>query len=359
MPRETKYHGEIEHLQVMDKDGKIDEEEKPAISEGELKEMYWYMILTRKFDEKALKLQRQGKLGTYASSKGQEAAQVGPALAMDEKDWLFPSFREQGAYFVRGKSMIEFIQYWRGDERGTANEDRPENFVISVPVGSQIPHAVGAAWAAKKQGDNVASLVFFGDGATSEGDFHEGMNFAGTFNIPTVFLCQNNQYAISMPRKDQTGSDTLAQKALAYGFEGIQVDGNDVLATYKATKDALEKAREENKPTMIEAVTYRREDHTTADDASRYRDKEEVERWKEKDPIKRLKAYMMEKKIVEKSWFKEKAKEAEEKVEEAVDKADKVEDQDIEDIFQHHYKEMPEEHKKQLEELKSGKRGGK
>ncbi|MDY6789418.1 MAG: pyruvate dehydrogenase (acetyl-transferring) E1 component subunit alpha [Candidatus Nanohaloarchaea archaeon] len=353
MPRETKFEGKVEHLQILDKDGEVDEELEPDLSEDELKEMYWYMILARVYDEKAIKLQRQGRFGTYAPCKGQEAAQVGSAYAMDEKDdWMFPAFRETAAYFVRGFPIWKLTQYWQGDERGSAFEETPQNFMVSIPVGSQVPHAVGAAWASKKKGDKVASLVYFGDGATSEGDFHEGMNFAGNFEVPCVFVCQNNQYAISLPRNEQTGSETLAQKALAYGFKGIQVDGNDILAMWKATKEALEEARKNNRPTMIEAVTYRRQDHTTADDASRYRDEEEVEYWKERDPVDRFETYLKEKGIADDEWFEEKKEEAREKVSEAVDKAEEVEEPDISDIFDYHYEETPpvlEKQKKDLE----------
>ncbi len=352
MPRETKFSGKVEHLQILDKDGKVDKELEPDLSKEELKEMYWYMILARVYDEKAIKLQRQGRFGTYAPCKGQEAAQVGSAYALDEKDWMFPAFRESAAYFVRGFPIWKLTQYWQGDERGSAYEEQPQNFMVSIPVGSQVPHAVGAAWASKKKDDDVASLVYFGDGATSEGDFHEGMNFAGAFGVPCVMVCQNNNYAISLPRDEQTGSETLAQKALAYGFKGIQVDGNDVLAMWKATKQALEKARKENTPTLIEAVTYRREDHTTADDASRYRDEEEVEYWRKRDPIDRFEEYLKDKGIADEEWFKKKKEEAEEKVSDAVDKSEEVEEPAISDIFEYHYSETPKVLKKQLEDLK-------
>jgi pyruvate dehydrogenase E1 component alpha subunit len=351
MPEQQAFSGTVTHLQILDKDGNVDKDLEPDLSEDELKDMYWHMVLARTYDEKAIKMQRQGRFGTYAPCKGQEAAQVGSAYAMDETDWMFPAFRETAAYFVRDFPMEKLTQYWQGDERGSADPENPRNFMVSVPVGSQLPHAVGAAMAAKKQGDPIATLVYFGDGATSEGDFHEGMNFAGAFEAPTVFVCQNNQYAISVPRDEQTGAETLAQKALAYGFEGIQVDGNDILAMWKATKEALQKARQDGEPTMIEAVTYRRGDHTTADDADRYRDEEEVEYWRERDPIERFETYLKDKGIADDNWFREQHEKAEKEVKEAMNKAEDVDPPDLKDIFQYHYEEMPPELQQQYEQL--------
>jgi pyruvate dehydrogenase E1 component alpha subunit len=352
MVTEEAFDGTVEYIQVLDKDGNVDEDLEPDMSEDELKELYWYMILARVYDEKAIKLQRQGRFGTYAPCKGQEAAQVGSAYAMDEKDWLFPAFRETAAYFVRDFPPAKLTQYWQGDERGAADPDKPQNFMVAVPVGTQIPHAVGAAWASKKKDDNIASLVYFGDGATSEGDFHEGLNFAGAFDVPCVMVCQNNQYAISVPRNEQTGSETLAQKALGYGFKGVQVDGNDVLAMWKVTNEALEEARKHDTPTMIEAVTFRRGDHTTADDAERYRDEETVEYWKKRDPIDRFETYLKDRGIADDDWFQEQKDKAEQQVDEAVDKAENVDPPELEDIFKHHYNEMPDILQKQLEHLK-------
>jgi pyruvate dehydrogenase E1 component alpha subunit len=351
MPKEEAFSGTVQHLQILDKDGNVDEDLEPDLSDGELKDMYRFMVLARVYDEKAIKLQRQGRFGTYAPCKGQEAAQVGSAYAMDDKDWMFPAFRETAAYFVRGFPIKNLSQYWKGDERGAADPDKPQNFMVSVPVGSQVPHAVGAAWAAKKKDDHVASLVYFGDGATSEGDFHEGLNFAGAFNIPCVMVCQNNNYAISLPRDEQTGSETLAQKALAYGFEGIQVDGNDVLAMWKATKDALEDARKHNNPTLIEAVTYRRGDHTTADDASVYRDEDEVKYWQERDPIDRFETYLKNKGIADQEWFDQQHEEAKERVNKAIDDVEDLDDPDLKDIFAYHYDKMPPILQKQYEYL--------
>lgn len=292
MPKKVIHEFKVEFLQILDEAGIVDRALRPGLDEKEIKGFYESMVLIRTFDEKALNLQREGRLGTYASVQGQEATQVGSAAALRPSDWIFPAFREPGVSILRGLPMKMIYQYWSGDERGSAIPEDQHDFPIAIPVGTHIPHAVGAAWAAQFKGDPVAVAAFFGDGATSKGDFHEGLNFAGVFKLPIVFICQNNHWAISVPLSRQTASATLAQKAIAYGFEGIQVDGNDVFAVYTAVKNALEKARRGEGPTLIECYTYRLSDHTTADDASRYRRPEEVAAWRKKDPIVRLRAFL-------------------------------------------------------------------
>src|SRR5918995_95898 len=292
MPKKTVQSFSVEWLQILDENVMGNEELRPPLAHDDIKKLYEWMVLARVFDEKAFKLQREGRLGTYASILGQEAAQVGSAFALQGGDWMFPSFREPGASFVRGLPMRMILQYWGGDERGSSIPEGLNDFPITIPVGTQIPIAVGAAWAAKLNGKQSVVMVYLGDGATSKGDFHEGLNFAGVFAVPVVFVCQNNQWAISVPLKRQTAAKTLAQKAIAYGFPGVQVDGNDIFAVYRATSEALMRAREGGGPTFIECLTYRLGDHTTADDASRYRSREQVERWKRKDPVERLRKYM-------------------------------------------------------------------
>jgi pyruvate dehydrogenase E1 component alpha subunit len=292
MPKKVVHEFKVEYLQILDEAGRVDRALWPGLDEKEIKGFYESMVLIRTFDEKALNLQREGRLGTYASVQGQEAAQVGSAAALRPSDWIFPAFREPGVSILRGLPMRMIYQYWSGDERGSAIPEDQHNFPIAIPVGTHIPHAVGAAWGAQFKGDPVAVAAFFGDGATSKGDFHEGLNFAGVFRLPIVFICQNNHWAISVPLSRQTAAATLAQKAIAYGFEGIQVDGNDVFAVYTVVKNALEKARRGEGPTLIECFTYRLSDHTTADDASRYRRPEEVATWRKKDPIVRLRALL-------------------------------------------------------------------
>src|SRR3989344_2657393 len=321
---------EVRRLEILSPKGKL--LQKIDLKNNEIKNFYELMVLARKFDEIALKLQREGRMLTYASILGQEA-QVGVALAMQPQDWMFPSFREGGAQIARGMPIDMLYQYWMGDERGQKIPEELNNFPISIPVGSQIPHAVGAAYAMKIKNTKSASVVFFGDGATSEGDFHEAMNVAGVLKVPCVFVCQNNKWAISVPVRKQTASQTIAQKAISYGVEGLQVDGNDIFAMYEAAKYALEKARAGNGPTFIEMDTYRMSDHTTADDATKYRPQSEVNEWKSKDPILRLQMFMESKKLWSVLYEKELAERVEKQVNDAVQKAESAEPQKTTDIF--------------------------
>src|SRR5438552_7484871 len=254
------------------------------------------MVLTRTFDLKAVALQRTGRLGTYAVSLGQEAAAVGIASAMRPQDLLLPSYRDNAALLWRGVKMEEILLYWGGDERGNCSSGPSHDFPFCVPVGSQAPHAAGVAYAFRLRKQPRVAVCLFGDGATSKGDVWEAMNFAGVHKLPLVFVANNNQWAISVPLKLQTASETLAQKAIAAGFAGEQVDGNDVIAVRAATEQAIAQARAGGGPRLIEAVTYRLGDHTTADDAARYRPPEEVQaRWKE-EPITRLRSYLLSRK---------------------------------------------------------------
>ena len=349
MPRQKILDMSVDWLSVLDPKGNVDKSLEPALDNEMLEKFYRTMMLTRLFDDKAIKLQRQGRMLTYGSSLGQEATAIGSAFAMKTDDWFFPAFREHGVQIARGIPMKLMYIYWMGSE--DANLTMPQkNFTVAIPVSTQILHAVGAAWAAKILKQNIASVVYFGDGATSEGDFHEGMNFAGVFKTPTVFICQNNQYAISLPREKQTASKTLAQKALAYGFEGVQVDGNDVLAVYSATKSALEKARAGGGPTMIECYTYRMAAHTTSDDPTKYRQMAEVEEWRKKDPIKRLQIYLAKKGIWNQDYEDKLIKELTEEVEKAVEEAEAFKP-NIENMFKYVYAEMPPNLKEQMDEL--------
>ena len=238
--------------------------------------LYRTMVLTRSFDEKAIALQRTGRLGTYASALGEEAVGVGVASAMQPDDVLLPSFREQAAQIWRGAKLTELLLYWGGDERGSAFEGPAEDFPICVPVGTQFPHGCGVALAFKRRGEARAAVCVGGDGATSKGDFYEAINIAGVWRLPVVFVIANNQWAISVPRSAQSAAETLAQKAIAAGIPGEQVDGNDVIAVREASERALARARAGEGATLIEALTYRLADHTTADDARRYREDTEV-----------------------------------------------------------------------------------
>jgi len=253
------------------------------------------MLRARRLDERTLNLQRQGRLGTFAPGKGQEAGPLGTVYALRPTDWMVPSYREAAALLWRGWPMEQILLFWAGYEEGQAVPEGIRDLPLAIPVGSQLLHAVGIAWGAQIRGEDSVALTYFGDGATSEGDFHEALNFAGVFRLPVVFVCLNNQYAISVPRQRQTRAKTLAQKAIAYGFPGVQVDGNDLLAAYVAARQAVERARAGEGPTLIECVTYRIGLHTTADDPTRYRDEAEVREWELKDPLPRFRGYLMDK----------------------------------------------------------------
>jgi len=283
----------VEYTRFMDETGKLVASPPDAIKDPEwLVAAYRLMVLTRTYDAKAISLQRTGQLGTYASSLGQEAVGAVLGLAMAPEDVLAPTYREQAAQIARGCTMTELLLYWGGDERGSDYQGPREDFPLCVPIGTQNCHAVGAAYAFKLRKERRAVVCMAGDGATSKGDFYESINLAGVWKLPVVFVISNNQWAISVPRTAQTAAETIAQKAIAAGFEGLQVDGNDPIAVRWAADNALAKAREGDGPTLIEALTYRMSDHTTADDASRYRSDEELEKNRLLDPILRTRAYL-------------------------------------------------------------------
>ncbi|CAG9621711.1 pyruvate dehydrogenase (acetyl-transferring) E1 component subunit alpha [Sutcliffiella rhizosphaerae] len=287
--------------QIIDNQGNLtDKTFESKITEKLATTMYKHMLRIRTFDKKAISLQRQGRIGTYAPYEGQEASQVGSAIALNDEDWMFPSYRDHGATMTFGHSLLHILLFWNGRNEGCVPANGKRVFPPGIPIATQLPHAVGAAYAEKRKGTKNASIVYFGDGATSEGDFHEGLNFASILKAPVVFLNQNNQFAISVPLFKQMNTKTIAQKGLAYDIPSIRIDGNDVFAVYFYTMNALETARNGEGPTLIEAVTWRYGAHTTADDPSKYRDQTESEKRRESDPILRMERFLKNK-----GWFDE------------------------------------------------------
>ncbi|WP_049941757.1 pyruvate dehydrogenase (acetyl-transferring) E1 component subunit alpha [Haloterrigena turkmenica] len=348
-----------DRIRVLDADGTVVAPElEPDLADATLRSMYRDMYFSRRFDERMISLQRQGRLGTYASLAGQEGSQIGSTYALADDDMLSFQYREHGAIVSRDLPW-EYLLYWMGHEDGNAALAEIDVFPLNISIGGHLPHAVGWSWAAKLNDDERASVVHFGDGATSEGDFHEAMNFAGVFDTPTIFVCNNNQWAISIARENQTASATIAQKADAYGFEGVQVDGMDPLASYVVTGAAREKAIAARsgddgrpRPTLIEAVQYRYGAHTTADDPSVYRDDEEVERWRERDPIDRFETYLRNRGVLDDERIETIESEIEATLEELVDRAESAE-ADPRGIFEHAYDEPTPRLEAQREDLEA------
>ena len=292
------------------------------LSASQLDGAFRTMVLARALDERALSLQRQGRIGFYAPHAGQEAALVGSALALRPEDWIFPAYRELTVALVRGVPLQAIVdQLWGNANDACKGRQMPNHFAfrehhfvsVSSPIGTQITHAVGASLAMQRRRDAAVTITYFGDGATSSNDFHAGLNFAGVFRTPTIFFCQNNQWAISLPRSRQTGSATLAEKAEAYGFSGVVVDGNDLRAVYRAVRDARQRAVAGEGPTLIEAQVYRFGPHSSSDDPHRYRTAEEVDAAKQKDPIHRLaeelrEARALDQSAIDRAWEDAKAR---------------------------------------------------
>jgi pyruvate dehydrogenase E1 component alpha subunit len=339
----------IDYLSILNEKGELDTSLEPAIDRDTLLKLHRTMLLARRFDERLLSLQRQGRIGTFPPISGQEAAHLGAVAGLRASDWMVPAFREMAADIWRGRPLESIIVYNNGFNEGSRIPADRNDMPISVPVGSQILHAVGIAWAMRYRGKDDVAMTFFGDGATSQGDFHEGLNFAGVFQLPVIFVCQNNQWAISIPRAKQTRSKTLAQKASAYGIPGIQVDGNDILAVYAAAKEAVDRARAGSGATLIECVTYRLAVHTTADDPKRYRSDAEVEAWRRKDPIPRFQAYLTAKGLLSEDGVKAEEAAIAAEIQSAVERAEE-EMKNLGDpllMFEHAYAEMPDYLKEQ------------
>ena len=344
----------VEHLSILDSDGTLDAALAPDIAPDRLKELYRAMLLGRRLDERMVRLQRQGRIGTFAPIKGQEASQMGSVFTLRRADWMVPSFRETAAMVWRGWPIETLLLFFAGYMEGGQPAPDQHDLPVTIPVATQLPHAVGLAYAAQYRGDDIVVMAYFGDGATSEGDFHEALNFAGVWHVPVVFVCQNNQWAISVPLKKQTHSRTLAQKALAYGIPGIQVDGNDVLAVYAASQEAVERARAGQGATLIECVTYRLGVHTTADDPTKYRSEEEVREWERKDPLTRFADYLKKKNLLDEGLEQE----VDEEIAAAVTRFEAYGSPDPLRMFDHVYAEQPPHLAAQREELAARLRAG-
>ena len=322
------------------------------LSEADLRHLYATMVRVRKMDEKLILLQRQGRIGFYLSCLGQEACHIGAAFALNEDDWLFPHYRNPGTPLLRGVSMLRMVNQCfgnaadeiKGRQMPVHYSFRDINFFsISSPLGTQIVQAAGAAYAQKLKGTKQVTMTSFGDGSSSEGDFHAALNFAAVTKAPCIFMLENNQYAISVPSAKQSASESYAIKAAAYGMPGVQVDGNDILAVYKVTKEAVERARNGEGPTLIELVTFRMGAHSTSDDPSRYCPPELVKQWAEKDPLKRFEAYLLKAKVIDAATVEKTAAAAVAEVDEAIKTAEKNgAHPPVESMFDDVYEHVPE-----------------
>ncbi|SFL65971.1 pyruvate dehydrogenase E1 component alpha subunit [Halogranum rubrum] len=346
---------ESTRYQLLTLDGSRTDEPLPIdVDDDTLVGIYEHMRLARRFDERAVSLQRQGRIATYAPLAGQEASQVASAYALDAQDWLYPTYRDHAAKVVRGVPIESLLLTMMGHGDGYRVPEGVNVMPEYIPIATQIPQAAGAAMASRYLDEDSVYCCYFGDGATSEGDFHEGLNFAGVFDAPVVFFCNNNQWAISVPREKQTASETIAQKADAYGFEGIQVDGTDPLAVYVATREAVEKARNpgpgETRPTLIEAVQYRFGAHTTADDPDVYREGVPDE-WRDRDPIPRYETFLRETGRLDDETKAEIEDRIESRLADAIETAESTTPEPVSAMFEHVYAEPTPELDRQREEL--------
>jgi pyruvate dehydrogenase E1 component alpha subunit len=345
----------LEYLSILNENGEVDTKLEPKLDAKLLKEMYRWMLTARRTDERLLKLQRQGRIGTFPQSSGHEAISLGSVVNIGKNDWHVPAYRELAGFLYRGWTLETVLTYWMGFEEGAQPPVGVNDLPISVPIASQLLHAAGIGMANNIKGDNNVVMTYFGDGASSEGDCHEALNFASVFQAPVVFVCLNNQYAISVPLHKQMRNETIAQRAIAYGMPGIRVDGNDVLAVYVATKEAVDRARRGEGPTLVEAVTYRYTPHTTSDDPTRYRSDEECATWLAKEPLVRFEKYLKTKKVLTDADLKTMEEEIENRLNEAIANAEEAcKHEPLSNplvMFDHLYTTMPNHLIEQREEL--------
>ncbi|GMQ86077.1 MAG: pyruvate dehydrogenase (acetyl-transferring) E1 component subunit alpha [Acidimicrobiia bacterium] len=330
----------MQMLQILNTAGSLVGES--PVDDASIRDLYAAMVTARIYDHKATALQRQGRLATYAPYEGQEAAQIGAVAMLEPGDWLVATYRDAAAMHSRGYPWTQLLLTRTGDERGGHPPAGVNVLPPSITVGAHMVHAVGLGWAERLKGTDAVAMTMFGDGATSEGDFHEAMNFAGVYRTPTIFVCQNNGWAISMPTAGQTASETIAQKADGYGMPGELVDGNDVLAMYDAAARAVDRARRGEGPTLIEAVTHRIQGHTTADDDGRYRSAEDTARWAERDPLERVRRYLEAAALWSQQWQEGIESAATAAIEAAVEEAESLEPFTTGEIFDAMYAEMPQ-----------------
>ncbi len=341
----------FELIRVIGDEGSLLDGSSVDLSDDDLLDLYRKMLFSRSVDEKVFRLQRQGRIGTYPPFGGQEASQVGSATVLEQDDWMFPYGRDLCATLMFGKDLTTALLYFAGHMNGGTVQKGVNIFPYGIMIPPQIPQAVGAAWAFRLRNEKHIALTYFGDGATSKGDFHEGLNIAAVVKAPVVFLCQNNQWSISVPYSKQTATPTIAQKSIAYGIKGVLVDGNDVLAVRKVTKEAIERARNGEGPTLIEALTYRVGPHTTADDPTRYQDKTTVEEWKKRDPLEVYRKFLEKRGIWVQFDLEKEKLEINRQITETVESFENISKTKLEDVFERVFTEMTEELRKQRDEV--------
>jgi pyruvate dehydrogenase E1 component alpha subunit len=355
MPKKVIYQAQIDYIQILDEQGRLDEElARDTLSPQDVMALYELMILSRELDQTAFNLQRSGRMGTYPPNKGTEAVSLGAVRALrKDTDYLIPSYRENAAMILHGMPLHLAYLFWMGDERGNKLPDEVQSHPMCLEVGAQCLHAMGIAWAFKLRKEPRVALCFLGDGATSTGDFHEAMNFASVMHVPLIFSCINNGWAISLPSAGQTASRTLAQKALAYGMPTVQVDGNDLFAVYKVHHEAAERARAGEGPSFIESITYRLGDHTTADDARRYREAADLAQWEAKDPMIRIRKYLEKNGLWNDQRQKQAEQRAHEPVREVTRQASEIEPAMPGDMFDYVYGQLSAQLIKQRDTLRT------
>ncbi len=358
----ARFEREFPLRQVLREDGSADPSEG-LLPDAEVKRLYRWMVLNREMDRRMTTLQRQGRIGFYIGSVGEEATVFGTMAAMEDRDWIFPCYREHGGALLRGMPLSTFIcnlfgnagDRMQGHQMPCHEAWQPGRYLsISAPIATQIPQAVGAAWAARIRKEDMVALTWFGEGATSANDFHTGLNFAGVRKAPVVLVCRNNGWAISVPRERQTAAETIAQKALAYGIHGERVDGNDLLAVHAATRRARARAAAGEGPTLLECVTYRMEGHSTSDDPKAYRPPEILEPWKRKDPIRRVRLYLGKRGLLADAEEKRIEAEVKEEIKQALAEAEAFEKKPpLETLFDNVYARPLRQQREQLEEIRA------